>query len=325
MGGLVASIIVTGGAGFIGYHLSRKLIEHGHTVRVIDSLNATLYPNDEKFVRLNLLQEIIGSESIFSGNISDPTWLNLFEHFDLIVNCAGIPGLDKSWDFTNDYFSSNAIDLGIMLNNLMGSSKIVPIIQLSTSSVYGGMAIGGENQNCNPISPYGVSKLAGENILAAYQNKLEFNCVILRLFSVYGSYQRPDMGIRKFIDSFLDNRPIQFSGLLEMKRSFTHVDDVTRIIVKVVSKILANKEHKSINTFNLGNRSSASLSELFHLLSEISGNKVEILFKNQRLGDQFETKSDPTKLKEYFGIEPSIELSQGLLEQFTWQRKFNAL
>jgi nucleoside-diphosphate-sugar epimerase len=249
--------------------------------------------------------------------------LELFGHFDLIINCAGIPGLDKSWQFTNEYFSSNTIDLGIMLNNLMSRSKMVPIIQLSTSSVYGGMAIGAENQVCNPISPYGVSKLAGENILAAYQNKLEFECVILRLFSVYGSYQRPDMGIRKFIDSFLNNQAIQFSGLLEMKRSFTHVDDVTRVITKVASEVLANKNSKNINIFNLGNRSSYSLSELFQNLSEISGNKVEIIFKNQRLGDQFETKSDPTRLLEHYGVEPSIELSQGLLEQFTWQRKFN--
>lgn len=319
----MASIIVTGGAGFIGYHLSRRLIEHGHTVSVIDSLNPTLYPNDEKMIRLRALQEIIGSDSIFSGSISDPTWLELFGHFDLIINCAGIPGLDKSWHFTNEYFTCNAVDLGIMLNNLMSRSKMVPIIQLSTSSVYGGMAIGAENQICNPISPYGVSKLAGENLLAAYQNKLEFECVILRLFSVYGSYQRPDMGIRKFIDSFLDNRAIQFSGLLDMKRSFTHVDDVTRIITKIASEILVNKNNRNINTFNLGNRSSYSLSELFQNLAEISGNKVEIVFKNQRLGDQFETKSDPTKLMQHYGVEPSIELSQGLLEQFTWQREFN--
>jgi UDP-glucuronate 4-epimerase len=319
----MASIIVTGGAGFIGYHLSCRLIEDGHTVSVVDSLNPILYPNDEKMIRLRALQGIVDSDSIFSGSISDPTWLELFGHFDLIINCAGIPGLDKSWQFTNEYFSSNVIDLGIMLNNLMSRSMMVPIIQLSTSSVYGGIAIGAENQFCNPISPYGVSKLAGENILTAYQNKLEFECVILRLFSVYGSHQRPDMGIRKFIDSFLNNRPIQFSGLLDMKRSFTHVDDVTRIITKVANDILANKDSKNIKTFNLGNRSSYSLSELFQNLSEISGNKVEIIFTNQRLGDQFETKSDPTRLLEYFGVEPSIELFQGLLEQFTWQRKFN--
>jgi nucleoside-diphosphate-sugar epimerase len=131
------------------------------------------------------------------------------------------------------------------------------------------------------------------------------------------------MGIRKFIDSFLDNRAIQFSGLLNMKRSFTHVDDVTRIITKIASEILINKNNRNINTFNLGNRSSYSLSELFQNLAEISGNKVEIVFKNQRLGDQFETKSDPTKLMQHYGVEPSIELSQGLLEQFTWQREFN--
>lgn len=311
--GVNLRVLVTGGAGFIGSHLSESLILNGHEVTVIDSLSDFLYSRDLKemnikhfadqgikFHELDLatdnIDEIVGSQ-------------------DVIINEAGIPGLIKSWNNFNEYMNSNVLALSKLLESVR-KSNISRFIQISTSSVYGKKAISAENSELRPYSPYGVSKLAAENMVRAYGDNFGVPFCILRYFSVYGPRQRPDMAYQKFISAMLKGEEIEVYGDGSQTRTNTFVSDIVNGTILAMES--GDKTDKK--TYNLSGIQSISLKAAILEIESQLGVQAKIRFAPIRFGDQTETLGDVTAASKDFGYLPKIDFRAGINQQINWNR-----
>ncbi len=307
------TILVTGAAGFIGFHLASNLANAGNTVTIVDNFNETLYSNVEKYTRWNLLRNLpnIVSRKL---DLNSPDFLEVVIDQGVIINCAAIPGLIKSWTSPDEYIQSNTQAVANLSNAVARFNSSARIIHLSTSSVYGENAAGSEKLKLSPSSPYGITKLAGERVLEAIavQNNVSFS--ILRLFSVYGSWQRPDMGVRLFIDAILGGREFGLTANGSHTRSFTHVQDV-------VSAILKCMDYKGPeNIFNIGGGEHCSILELIGRIEQLTGLNAKSIHMESREGDQFNTNADFSLATSELGYIPQTSLQEGLQEQINWQK-----
>lgn len=304
-------ILVTGGAGFIGSHLAEKLKLNGHEVTVIDSLSDFLYGTKEKFENMLRFDEL-GIKFCKRDIATDPLD-DLVEKQDVVINAAAIPGLVKSWSHIDAYMSANVIALGRLLEACK-TSEIKRFIQISTSSVYGKNAYGNEEATKVPYSPYGVSKLAAENLARAYEANFDLPIVILRYFSVYGPRQRPDMAYQKFINSINNGLPIRVFGTGKQLRSNTYVDDV------VDGTILATNLEVKIEgqVFNIAGQEEIELLYAISTIEKIIGKKAVFNFEKKRDGDQYITKGDFSAASMLLGYQPKISFEVGISRQIAW-------
>ncbi len=307
------AVLITGAAGFIGFHLASNLAIAGNRVTIVDNFNETLYPNDEKYIRWNLLRDL---PSIVSRklDLNSLDFQEIVADQDVIVNCAAIPGLTKSWTAPDDYIRSNTQAVANLASAVGRINPTAKIIHLSTSSVYGENAIGSERINLSPSSPYGITKLSGERILEALAVQYDLDFSILRLFSVYGSWQRPDMGIRIFIDAILRGHEFGLTANGEHTRSFTHVQDVVGAILICMNYTGPEK------IFNIGGGEQCSILELIAKIELLTGLEAKSIQMASRAGDQFNTKADFSLATSELGYNPRISLREGLLEQILWQK-----
>lgn len=304
-------ILVTGGAGFIGSHLSEKLRLDGHEVTVVDSISNFLYGAAEKIENISGFDEL--GIKFHKRNLATDPIDDLVERQDVVINAAAIPGLVKSWNFINEYMESNVIALG----HLLGSCQRVgvgKVIQISTSSVYGINAVGDETARLKPYSPYGVSKLASENLCHAYSQNFHIPIVILRYFSVYGPRQRPDMAYHKFISAILRDECIEIYGDGQQSRTNTYVSDIVNATVSCVSTKIVEGE-----TLNISGTESIKLLDVIGLLEKIIGKKANVNFLPPRDGDQRETRGDITKAERMINYKPEVDFESGLMKQVEWQ------
>ena len=306
-------ILVTGGAGFIGSHLSEKLRLDGHEVTVIDSISNFLYGAAEKFENMGRFDDL--GIKFYKRDIATDPIDDLVEKQDVVINAAAIPGLVKSWDFINDYMQSNVIALGRLLGSCqrIGVGKV---IQISTSSVYGMNAVGDETSILKPYSPYGVSKLASENLCHAYSQNFHIPIVILRYFSVYGPRQRPDMAYHKFINAILNEECIEIYGDGHQSRTNTYVSDIVNATASCASTKTVEGE-----TLNISGVESIKLLDVIGLLEKMIGKKAQLKFSPPRDGDQRETRGDITKAERMINYKPSVDFESGLMKQVEWQAK----
>ena len=199
-------VLVTGAAGFIGSAVVRELAAREVQVVALDGLLGGLYPSEEKAQRWEHLAEIPGVHRIML-DLRDDDLAALPKDITHVLNEAAMPGLGPSWSDFDLYSSCNLSAVA----RLIEQSKNWPLekfVQISTSSVYGRMAVGDESLPTLPVSPYGATKLAAEHLLMAHWRDSGFPATVLRYFSVYGPGQRPDMAYRKFIAKALSNKPI---------------------------------------------------------------------------------------------------------------------
>lgn len=302
--------VVTGAAGFIGSHLSEQLIQQGHEVTGIDCF-VPYYPKPFKERNLTGLKQQAKFRfcqlDLRSDNLADAV-----AGADVVFHLAAMPGLEKSWTDFEGYQSCNVTATQRLLEAVRKVPTLKRFIYGSTSSVYGKFASGDELMTTKPVSPYGVTKLAGEHLAKAYLETFGTPVVALRFFSVYGPRQRPDMAYNIFIRALLTGEPITIYGDGDQVRGNTFVLDCVNAVIKAVNAPIGE-------TFNVGGGEAVSIKEVLAKLEAISGKRFTIQHQAARHGDQKSTLADTTKLRATLYWEPKTTLNEGLKAQYEWQ------
>ena len=305
-------ILVTGAAGFIGSHLVEALVKEGHRVIAIDALLPYLYPAEEKIRNWNRLRELEGSIRLHEMDLREPLSGFEFADCDYIFHLAAIPGLSLSWENTKLYIDCNVLGTANLLQ-ACNPMTLKRFFYISTSSVYGKNVTGDETSALVPISPYGVTKLAAENLVSAFSQANGVSFAIFRLFSVYGPRQRSDMAFNIFIRKLLANEVIEIFGDGTQSRANTYVSDVVGGLIAGMSK----SKHAEI--YNLCGNEQASVMQILDILGELTGKSPIISIKGERLGDQQETRSVAQKARTQLDFAPKTTLREGLKNQVQWQ------
>ncbi len=305
-------ILVTGGAGFIGSHLSEALSGAGHEVTVLDALLSDPYPVDQKLSNWDALGRFLPQINRLQVDLRDPLDADLFADFEIIFHLAAMPGLNLSWSNPKLYIDCNLLATANLLK-VCNSLKLKKFVYISTSSVYGSHVLEDELGILSPISPYGVTKLAAEKMVAAYASESDLKFSIFRLFSVYGPRQRSDMAFNIFIDKIRAGEPITIYGDGTQSRANTFVDDV------VNGLILGMELSKHQEIFNLSGPSQYSVLEAIGMIGNILETQPNLVFESRRYGDQYETRNSSAKAQALLGYSPKTSLMVGLEKQISWQ------
>ena len=299
--------LVTGAAGFIGSQVTEHLISSGRSVIAIDCFLPDLYSKEIKLERWSRLKSTNLIKLEFDLRTDDFSILSKYE-ISSIINEAAMPGLVADWSNFAPYYECNLSALNRLLE-YSKSLKLDSFIQASTSSVYGKQAVGDEDINLNPTSPYGVSKLAAEKLLLAYSDWFGLPVKILRYFSVYGPRQRPDMAYSKIIHALLEGKEFVIHGDGEQIRSNTFVDDV------VSATLLADKYAPSGSIMNVCGDETISLNDAISILEECIGKRLKRVHTPDRKGDQRNTSGLNSKAKQLLGWKTKVSIRDGLQKQ----------
>jgi len=305
--------VVTGAAGFIGSHLCQELLRGGHEVTGIDAY-IPYYPQavKERNQSSALTQPHYRCERL---DLRDAPLDALLADAEVIFHLAAMPGLMQSWTDFDGYWTCNVKATKRLLEAVVRSAgRLRQFVYASTSSVYGSYASGDEMMPTRPVSPYGVTKLAGEHLCRAYAEAHDLPLVVLRYFSVYGPRQRPDMGYYRFIRALLREQPVTVYGDGQQVRGNTYVADC-------VSATLAAVEAHRGETYNVGGGEAATVWDIIRKLEALGGCRALIKQEPARPGDQRYTFADTTKLRRHLGWEPHTTLQEGLSRQWEWQKR----
>lgn len=303
--------LVTGAAGFIGSHLCERLLRDCCDVVGIDGF-IPYYPRAVKEANL------IGPRShrsfqLINADLRDAPMDELLDGVDVVFHLAAMPGLPRSWtDFTL-YETCNVSATQRLVMAASTCSSLKRFVYASTSSVYGRYGSGDESLPARPISPYGVTKFAAEQLCRAYSDEFGLPLVVLRYFSVFGPRQRPDMGYHKFVNALLHNDPITVFGDGQQIRGNTYIDDCVAATVAAIDANIGE-------VYNVGGGETASVWDIIHKLEAITGRSARIDRAVSRPGDQRQTMADTTKLSRHLGWKPRVCLDDGLARQVDWQR-----
>jgi UDP-glucose 4-epimerase len=300
-------VLVTGAAGFIGSRLTKKLLERGRKVIAVDCFLPNLYSKELKIERWSRLESPNLEKIEFDLRSDDFSILSEFK-ITSIINEAAMPGLVADWAKFPPYYDCNLS----ALNRLLEYAKTLNLksfIQASTSSVYGKQAVGDEDQSLNPTSPYGVSKLAAEKLLIAYNEWFGLPVKILRYFSVYGPHQRPDMAYAKIIKALTEESEFTVFGDGEQKRSNTYIDDI------VNATILAEDRAPSRTILNICGDETISLNQAISILENSIGKKLKRVDAPGRTGDQKDTSGLNKRAKEILNWTAVVGIQEGLAKQ----------
>ncbi len=309
----MAQVLVTGAAGFIGSHLSEQLLAAGHSVVGVDAF-IPYYPRAIK--ERNLASALAHPAFTFHElDLRHAELAPVLESADIVFHTAAMAGLLKSWQQFEEYMSCNILATQRLLDAAV-AANVGHFLHCSTSSVYGRFATGDERAPLAPISPYGITKLAAEELCRAYGEKDGLRFTILRLFSVYGPRQRPDMGYNIFIRKLLTGETITVDGDGTDSRSNTYVADCVRGLMLAAQQ----PERSAGQVFNLGGGEEVNVNEVLGILEELSGRKARIEHGPQRPGDQRRTVADIGKARSLLGYDPQTRIVDGLAAQLAWQR-----
>ena len=304
--------VVTGAAGFIGSHLSERLLADGHEVVGIDSFT-DYYRRAQKEQNL----EVARSHRNFSFeelDLVDADLTAALDGADLVYHLAGQPGVRPSWGHQFDrYTRDNIIATQRLLEHLKGS-RIKRLVFAGSSSVYGDAEAFPTRESAlpRPVSPYGVTKLAAEHLAHLYTRNFGIPAVSVRYFTVYGPRQRPDMAFARFMRALVDGEPIEVYGDGEQTREFTYVSDAVEGTVKAATADVVGM------VFNLGGGSRVTLNKVLATLEDIS--QLELRRENLPAapGDPRHTGASINLARERLGWEPRIALRDGLAKQWEW-------
>jgi UDP-glucuronate 4-epimerase len=303
--------LVTGAAGFIGSHLCEALVSEGHEVVGVDAF-IPYYPRAVKERNIEGLREE-GLFEFHEVDLRDGELGPLLEGVEVVFHIAAMGGLLPSWTSFDLYMTCNIQATQRLLEAVRQSSGIKEFIYASTSSIYGADVTGPESSKPQPVSPYGITKLAAEHLVATYEKQFGLPTTILRYFSVYGPRQRPDMGYYIFIDSILHGRPITVFGDGNQLRGNSYVSDIVR------ATMLSHQKFQSGTVYNVGGSEEISANEVIGILEEIIGKKALVEYGPARPGEQRRALADTTLARECLGFTPQMPLREGLAKQVKWQ------
>lgn len=307
-------ILVTGAAGFIGSHLAERLVEIGHTVIGLDNFNEYYSPS-LKVLNAEALK--LKGISIIKGDLNDSNLMtSLPADVDYIFHCAAQPGIAASSSFES-YLNNNVIATERLIDYAQQFLNLKLFINIGTSSIYGKDVTCDENQVPKPISNYGVTKLAAEQLVLAASRMGNFKSCSLRLYSVYGSRERPDKLFTKLIHCALNKEEFPlFKGSLMHKRSFTHVSDIMNGIVSCIGK----EEQCDGEIINIGIDKEYTTQEGIATVERLLNTSIEIKSLPPRSGDQDRTLAVIDKAREILNYNPTVTLEEGVKEQIKWVR-----
>jgi len=312
-------ILVTGASGFIGYHLSKKLLDKGYNVLGIDNIN-NYYDPELKVARKNKLEK--HANFLFKKiDITDRENLKKsFEHFkpQKVVNLAAQAGVRYSIENPYAYLESNLVGF-INIIELCRSFDIKGLIYASSSSVYGSnkkIPFSVNHKTDNPIALYGATKKANELIANSYSHLYGLNTTGLRYFTAYGPWGRPDMAMYIFTQKILDNKPIPVFNNGKMKRDFTYINDIVNGTVSAIEK----NYHCEI--FNIGNNKSEQLLDFIKLIETNLNKKATINFLPIQPGDVKESFADINYTIKKLNYSPKINIDVGIKNFIKWYKKY---
>lgn len=329
-------ILITGLAGFVGFHLCKKLIENGYEVIGIDNLNS-YYEIKLKNDRLNILSQHKNNDNykFYKGDIADASFVNMiFDKFkpEIVINLAAQAGVRYSLENPSSYISSNIIGFSNIIESCK-NNNIKHLIYASSSSVYGGNKNlpFSENDGVNhPVSLYAATKRSNELIAHSYSHIYDLPTTGLRFFTVYGPWGRPDMGYFIFTSKILKGETIKIFNNGEMMRDFTYIDDVVNSVARLVEKPpnkdsnfdLKNPSCSSswapFKIFNIGNSNPTNLMEFINNIEKILGVTAKKEFLPMQSGDVEATSANLELLNEWIGFKPKTNLKEGLSKFINW-------
>ncbi len=315
----MARYVVTGGAGFIGYHTVRALLQAGHGVVILDDLSDAPYPRAEKVRNLGDLRAEFGSIELLEACITDRAAIApAFAGAERVIHLAGLAGVRPSFREPARYSRVNVEGTATVLE-LAIDHGVRRVAFASSSSVYGNSTPLPAHEDAPaiaPESPYAASKRGAELVARAIGKRApHLACAALRFFTVYGPRQRPEMAITLFTRAVLARRPNTVFGDGSMRRDFTHVSDIVRGILAALEGCPVG-----FRPYNLGSSSPVDLKELVRAIGEAAGETPIVEPAPVPLGDVDATYADVRRAKDELGWEPTVKLADGLRTVVGWVR-----
>jgi UDP-glucuronate 4-epimerase len=330
-------ILVTGAAGFVGYHLCNRLLGMGHQVIGIDNLN-DYYDVNLKKARLEQLKGK-GDFTFFRMSLEDREGISaLFksEQFDYVVNLAAQAGVRYSLINPYQYIDSNVVGF---INILEGcrQNEVKHLVYASSSSVYGlntVMPFSVHHNVDHPVSLYAATKKANELMAHVYSSLYKIPCTGLRFFTVYGPWGRPDMALFSFTKAILEGSYIDVFNYGKMKRDFTYIDDIVEGVVRIMDRIPEvnpgwdgkapdpGTSFSPYRIYNIGNNSPVGLMEFISTIEKCLGNEAKKNFLPMQPGDVPETYADIDDLMQAVGFKPATPIDEGIRRFVEWYKKY---
>ncbi len=307
--------LVTGAAGFIASHLCRRLLKEGFKVVGIDSFT-DFYPKRIKEKNIKPLRKDENFEFI-TGDLNDLDLKKILKKTDYVFHHAAQAGVRKSWGDNFSVYLKNNIEATQKLLEVAKNLNLKKFIYASSSSVYGNCPDlpMSETSPLHPFSPYGVTKLAAENLCLLYCKNYGVPSISLRFFTVYGPGQRPDMAFHKFFKAMAKDKQIPVYGDGNQTRDFTYIDDV------IDANFASLKKGKVGEIYNIGGGTRKKLKDIFPLLENICQKQVRLVRKEKQKGDVPHTFANIEKARKDLNYSPQIKLRDGLKEEWLWTKK----
>ncbi|MBC7543670.1 MAG: NAD-dependent epimerase/dehydratase family protein [Candidatus Sericytochromatia bacterium] len=306
--------IVTGAAGFIGSHLSERLVSQGWEVLGIDSFEP-FYPRALKEANLAKLRQMTGFR-LLEVDLVEVDWSSLLRNCQVVFHQAAQAGVRSSWgDQFGDYLHHNLLATQRLLEGVRQSPGVARVVFASSSSIYGDAESLPtlETASLQPVSPYGVTKLAAERLGFVYHRSFGVPFTALRYFTVYGPRQRPDMAFHRFMRALRTETPIDVYGDGGQTRDFTFVSDA------IAANLAAATADGAVGeAFNIGGGSRVTLAEVLTTIEQVSGRTFERRTGPAQPGDARHTSADTSKAAHILGYAPQVALRDGLTAMWAW-------
>ncbi len=306
--------IVTGVAGFIGSHLAHALLERGDRVIGIDQFNDYYDPALKRKNAATL--EPYSTFELIEGDIQTLDWSALLTEVDVVYHQAAQAGVRASWGGGfRSYTERNINATQVLLEAAKDATQLKRLVFASTSSVYGNAeTLPTYETICpQPVSPYGITKLAAERLCWLYHQNFNVPVTALRYFTVYGPHQRPDMAFHKFFKAVLEDQAIPIYGDGQQTRDFTFVQDA------IAANLAAASAPEAVGeVFNIGGGSRVVLTKVINTMEHIVGQPIRRNHIGLAMGDARHTAADVTKARNLLGYQPQVSLEEGLAKEWAW-------
>lgn len=318
----MSKILITGAAGFIGYHLSRSLLKDGAIILGIDNLN-NYYDTGLKEQRLKRLKGFKNFTFKKIDLIDEKKLNNVFLNFNpsIAIHLAAQAGVRYSIENPRAYLDSNLIGFHNIIEQCR-KCKINKLIYASSSSIYGlnkKIPFSVNDKTDYPVSLYGATKKSNELVAHAYSHLYGVKTIGLRFFTVYGPWGRPDMAYFSFTKKIIEGRKIEVFNHGNMQRDFTYIDDIVDGIRNTIDKDF------NFEIFNLGNSKSEDLMTMIRIIEKELNINAKIVFKDMQAGDVFKTYADIKKSSKMLEFKPKVSLQVGLKRTIDWYKSFIGL